>query len=155
MSPLEVLYGRKCRTPSLWGGPEEKLMLGPEMLREMEEMVKKVLSNLKATKYRQKSFSDWKRRFKEYQVGDHVYVRIQVRMSTLQWSGCTKLAPRYCGPFHILARIGSVPCQLALSNHIQDHNVFHVSVLKKYLYDPKHVIRWQDVQVRIISGRLI
>eukprot|EP00253_Pinus_taeda_P026320 PITA_26320 len=42
MSPFEVLYGRKCHTPSSWGGPEDKLMLGPEMLKEMEEMVKQV-----------------------------------------------------------------------------------------------------------------
>lgn len=42
MSPFELLYGRKCRTPSSWGGPEDKLMVGPNMLAEMEEMVKVV-----------------------------------------------------------------------------------------------------------------
>jgi len=69
------------------------------MLREMEEMVKKVRVNLKATQDKQKNFADWKRKFREYQVGDHVYVRIRAKKSTLQWSGCTKLAPRFCGPF--------------------------------------------------------
>lgn len=93
MSPFEVLYGKKCRIPSCWGAPEDKLMLGQEMLREMEEMVKKVRSNLKSAQDRQKNFVDWKRTFKEYQVGDHVYVRIHARGSTLQWSGCTNLAP--------------------------------------------------------------
>ena len=39
--------------------------------------------------------------------------------------------------------------QLALPSHIKIHNVFHVSVLKKYVYDPRHVIQWQDVRVRI------
>eukprot|EP00253_Pinus_taeda_P011808 PITA_11808 len=42
LSPFEVLYGRKCRTPSSWGGPEDRLRLGPDMLKEMEDMVKKV-----------------------------------------------------------------------------------------------------------------
>lgn len=42
MSPFEVLYEQKCRTPASWGGPEDRLMLGLEMLKEMEEMVKKV-----------------------------------------------------------------------------------------------------------------
>jgi len=37
MSPFEVLYGCKCRTPSSWGRPEDKLMLGPGMLKEMED----------------------------------------------------------------------------------------------------------------------
>eukprot|EP00253_Pinus_taeda_P036075 PITA_36075 len=74
MSPFEVLYSRRCRTPSSLGGPEDKLRLGPEMLKEMEDMVKRVRSNLKVAQDRQKSFADRKRRFKEYQVGDHVYV---------------------------------------------------------------------------------
>jgi len=150
MSPFEVLYGRKCRTPSNWSGPEDKLRLGPEMLKEMEDMVKKVRANLKAAQDRQKKFADRKRRFKEYQVGHHVYIRIQARKSTLQWSSCAKLAPRYFGPFQVLARVGPVAYQLALPSHIRIHNVFHVSMLKKYIYDPKHVIKWQDIRVRIV-----
>eukprot|EP00253_Pinus_taeda_P014855 PITA_14855 len=147
MSPFEVLYGRKCRRPSSWGGPEDKLVLGLEMLKEMEQMVNKVRANLKVAQDRQKSYADRKRNLKEFQVGEHVYVRIQAKKSTLQWSGCTKLAPRYCGPFQILARIGPVGNQLALPSHIRVHNVFHVSVLKKYIYDPKHIISWQDIHV--------
>eukprot|EP00253_Pinus_taeda_P024210 PITA_24210 len=147
MSPFEVLFGRKFRTPSSSGGPEEKLRLGPEMLKEMEDMVKRVCSNLKAAQDRQKRFADWKRRFKEYQAGDHIYVRIQARKSTLEWSRCAKLAPRYCRPFQVLARIRPVAYQLALPSHIQVHNVFHVSILKKHIYDTKHVITWQDIWI--------
>eukprot|EP00253_Pinus_taeda_P020563 PITA_20563 len=147
MSPFEVLYGQKYLTPSSWSGHEDKLRLGPEMLKEMEDMVKMVRSNLKAAHDRQKSFADGKRRFKEYQVGDHVYVRIKARKIIMQWSRCAKLAPRYCGPFQVLARIVSVAYQLTLPSHIQVHNVFHVSALKKYVYDPKHVIRRHDIQV--------
>jgi len=36
---------------------------------------------------------------------------------------------------------------LALPTHIRIHDVFHVSLLKKYVYDPRHVIRWHDTQV--------
>eukprot|EP00253_Pinus_taeda_P012360 PITA_12360 len=64
MSPFEVLYGRKCRTPSSWGGPEDRVMLGPEMLKEMQELVKRIHANLKAAQDRQKNFADQKRRFK-------------------------------------------------------------------------------------------
>eukprot|EP00253_Pinus_taeda_P015183 PITA_15183 len=123
MSPFEVLYGWKCCAPSSWGGPKDKLWSGPKMFKQMEVMVKRVRSNLKATQDRQKNFADWKRRFKEYQIGDHVYVRIQARRSTLQWSGCAKLAPRYCGPFQVLERIVPVAYQLALPSHIRVHKV--------------------------------
>ena len=131
MSPFEVLYGRKCPTPSSWGGPEDRLMLGLEMLKEMEEMVKKVRSNLKAAQDRQKNFADWKRKFKEYQVDDHVYVSIRAKKSTLRWSRCAKLAPRFCGPFQVLGIIRPLAYQLAFPSHIRVHNVFHVSLLKK------------------------
>lgn len=47
MSPFEILYGRKCNTPISWSNPVDRLMLGPEMLKEMELTVKQVQSNLK------------------------------------------------------------------------------------------------------------
>eukprot|EP00253_Pinus_taeda_P019388 PITA_19388 len=121
------------------------------MLKEMEDMVKRVRVNLKAAQDRQRNFADRKRRFKEFQVGDHVYIQIQAKRSTLQWAGCAKLVPRYCGPFQILARVGPVAYQLALPSHIRVHNVFHVSVLKKYVYDPKHVKPEGEVLVEPLS----
>eukprot|EP00253_Pinus_taeda_P026698 PITA_26698 len=38
----DMLRSYVMQQPSRWGGPEDRLMLGPEMLKEMEEMVKKV-----------------------------------------------------------------------------------------------------------------
>ena len=58
-----------------------------------------------------------------------------------------KLAPRYCGPFEILSRIGQVAYQLALPLNLRVHNVFHIYVLKKYVHDATHVVNWNDVQV--------
>ena len=60
---------------------------------------------------------------------------------------CRKLAPRFCEPFEILAKRGSVAYELALPAHIKVHNVFHASLLKKYVYDTKHVIDWSLLQV--------
>jgi len=46
MSPFEVLYWCKCRTPLSWSVPHENLMLGADILAEFEGLVKKVHANL-------------------------------------------------------------------------------------------------------------
>ena len=51
-----------------------------------------------------------------------------------------KLSPKYCGPFTILKRIGTVACKLALPEGSQVHPVFHVSRLRKQLYDQDQVV---------------
>jgi hypothetical protein len=62
---------------------------------------------------------------------------------------CTKLAIRFCGPFDILDKIGRVEYMLALSASTNVHNVFHVSLLKKYVHDTNHVIDWNFIQVEL------
>ena len=46
---------------------------------------------------------------------------------------CSKLAPRFCGPFTVLKRIGSSANRLALLDGVEIHPVFHVSRLKELL----------------------
>jgi hypothetical protein len=37
MSPFEALYGRKCNTPVSWDNPTDRVVIGLDLLREMEE----------------------------------------------------------------------------------------------------------------------
>ena len=60
---------------------------------------------------------------------------------------CAKLSPRYCGSFEVLERIGLVAYRLALLASTRAHNVFHVSLLKKYVHEPNHMIDWNVIQV--------
>ena len=48
----------------------------------------------------------------------------------------------------MLERVGSVAYKLALPIHIKVHDVFHVSLLKKYVHDSAHVIYWNVIQVK-------
>ena len=59
-----------------------------------------------------------------------------------------KLASKYIGPFEILKRIGLVTYRLALPPDIlQVHPMLHVSMLRKYISDPSHVLQPQSVEV--------
>jgi hypothetical protein len=69
-------------------------MVGPEMLQEMENMVRKVQQNLKEAQDRQKSYADKKRRHLEFQTGDHVYLKVKAQKISLKLGNCAKLAPR-------------------------------------------------------------
>jgi hypothetical protein len=149
MIPFEVLYDKKCKTLIRWDNPVGRLMMGLEMLQEMEKMVRKVQRNLKEAHERQKSYADLKRRHQEFKVGDQMYLKFKERRSSLNLGNCSNLAPRFCGPFEILDRIGPVAYQLALFANLKFHNVFHVSLLKKYLHDPTHIIGWNMVQVEL------
>ncbi|GAV65272.1 Chromo domain-containing protein [Cephalotus follicularis] len=60
-----------------------------------------------------------------------------------------KLTPRFIGPFEILERVGPVAYRLALPPSLADvHNVFHVSMLRKYHPDPSHVLQWEPLELR-------
>ena len=92
---------------------------------------------------------DKKRKDKDYKISDHVYLKVKSKQSSLRFGSCGKLAPRFCGPFEILTKRGPVAYQLVLPTHIRVHNIFHASLLKKYVYDTKHVIDWSLLQVEL------
>ena len=112
-NPFEILYGRKYNTPIAWSNPVEGLVLGPKLLKEMELIEKHVKGNLKVAQDRQKFLVDLKQTQKEFQVGEHVFINVRPKKSSLKLGSCAKLAPRYCGPFEILSRMGHVAYQLA------------------------------------------
>jgi hypothetical protein len=80
-------------------------------------------------------------------VGDHAFLKVKDNRSSLKLGSCAKLAARFCGPFEILERIGPVSYMIALPASMSFHNVFHVSLLKKYIPDANHVIDWNVIQV--------
>lgn len=66
MIPYEVLYGIKRWTPASWSIPEEKMILGPHILAEMENEVKILQKNLKISQVIQKVYEYKKINFKEF-----------------------------------------------------------------------------------------
>ena len=60
-----------------------------------------------------------------------------------------KLSPKFLGPYQISRRIGPVAYEIALPPQLANlHPVFHVSQLRKYVFDPTHVLEVEDIQMR-------
>ena len=59
-----------------------------------------------------------------------------------------KLSPHFIGPFEILERVGEVAYELALPLSLASvHNVFHVSMLKKYIQNISHVLSYKQLEL--------
>ncbi|WVZ75876.1 LOW QUALITY PROTEIN: hypothetical protein U9M48_023897 [Paspalum notatum var. saurae] len=149
MAPFEALYGRRCRTPLNWSELGERITFGPDLVKQAEEQVKFIHSNLKRAQSRQKSYSDKRRRPLAFEGGDHVYLRVSPMKGVHRFGVKGKLAPRYVGPFKVTERCGSVAYRLELPPHLAAvHDVFHVSQLKKCLRVLEEVIDTSQIQIQ-------
>jgi hypothetical protein len=142
MSPFEALYGMKCKTPVSCDNPIGIVVIGMDLLKEMEEQMIKIRYNLKSSLDRKKSYVEKNKTFRYFKVGEHVFVKVNEKRSSLRLGSFPNLVVRYCGPFEILEKIGPVAYMLSFLASMRVHNVFHVSLLKKYVPDPNHIIDW-------------
>jgi len=141
MAPYEALYGRRCRTSLCWQQDGEFVVLGPEFLQQTIERVRVIQDLVGATQSRQKSYADKRRRPLEFDVGDHVFLRVTPTAGIGRALKSRKLTPRFIGPYQITRRIKPAAYEIALPPHLENlHNVFHVSQLRKYVTDPSHVL---------------
>ena len=77
----------------------------------------------------------------EFEVNDMVFLKVAPWKGVIRFQKRGKLNPTYIGPFRILERIGPVAYRLELPPELSRiHNVFHVSMLKKYVPDPSHIL---------------
>lgn len=149
MAPFEALYGRRCRTPLCWFQDSGLVSVGPELLQQTSDKIKMIQERMKATQSRQKSYADRRRRPLEFNEGDHVFLRVTPTTGVGRAIKSRKLLPKFLGPYEILRRIGPVAYEIALPPQLANlHNVFHVSQLRKYVYDPTHVLEVDDIHVR-------
>ena len=89
-----------------------------------------------------------RRRPLEFEVGDHVFLKVMPKRGVVMFGKRGKLALRYIGPFEVLERMGTIGYQLALSPSLSDvHGIFHVSMLRMYTLDPAHVVDWGEIVV--------
>ncbi|KAL5550096.1 hypothetical protein UlMin_000272 [Ulmus minor] len=148
MAPYEALYGRKCRSPVHWHESGEHKLMDLDFVSTTTDAIEKIQKRMRAAQSRQKSYADKRRRPLEFNEGDHVFLKIAPMKGVMRFGRKGKLSPRFIGPFEILKRVGNVAYQLALPPSLSAvHNIFHVSMLKKYVSDPSHVLQEAPVEI--------
>ena len=148
MAPYEALYGRPCRSPLCWTEVGESSITGPDLIRDTSEKVSLIRQLLLMTQSRHKSYVDVRRRPLEFEVRDHVFLKLMSKRGVVRFSKRGKQSPRFIRPFEILKRVGTVAYRLALPPSMSGvHVVFHVSMLRKYTPDPAHVVDWGQIEV--------
>ncbi|KZV41358.1 Retrotransposon protein, Ty3-gypsy subclass, partial [Dorcoceras hygrometricum] len=148
MAPYEALYGRKCRLPILWDDIGEITEIGPDIVEQTTEAIKRIRDRIKTAQSRQKSYADSHRRDLNFEVGDHVFLKISPMKGVIRFGRKGNLSPRFIGPFQILERIGTLAYRLALPREMSIvHNVFHISALRKYIANPSHVLRYEPIHL--------
>ena len=126
----------------------ESSITGPNLIRDTSEKVSLIRQRLLTAQSLQKGYADVRRRPLEFEVGDHVFLKVMPKRGVVRFSKRGKLSPRFIGPFEMLERIGTVAYQLALPPSMSGvHEVFHVSMLQKYTPDQAHVVDWGQIEV--------
>ncbi|KAA0066793.1 DNA/RNA polymerases superfamily protein [Cucumis melo var. makuwa] len=149
MAPFEALYGRPCRTPVCWIEVGEQNLVGPKLVQVTSDNIKLIRENLKIAQNRQKSYADKRRRDLEFQIGEQVFLKLSPWKGVLRFGRKGKLSPRYIGLYQIIERVGPAAYKLELSAELaRIHDVFHVSMLRKYISDLSHVLQVQPIELK-------
>ncbi|GJV16177.1 putative reverse transcriptase domain-containing protein [Tanacetum coccineum] len=119
-APFEALYGRKCRS-----------LISLKLL----EIVRRAAQIIEGKPL-------------EFQVGDHVMLKVSPWKGVVRFGKKGKLAPRFVVSFKILERIGPVAYKLRLPEELSSvHDTFHVSNLKKCLADANLHVPLDEIKV--------
>jgi hypothetical protein len=82
-----------------------------------------------------------------------VFLNVTPKKSQLRLGKCYKLSPKYCGPFQILKKVGTMAYELELPSEWRIHNVFHVSFLRKFWFDLHKLL--QDLSQAMVKGKIV
>ena len=114
----------------------------------MVEKVALIKEILKTAQSRQKSYTDNHRRDLEFDVHDHVFLKVSLMTSVMRFGRKGKLSPQFVGPFKILERVGTLAYKVALPPSLfKIHNVFHVLSLMKYVFCPSYIVELEPNKI--------
>ncbi|XP_076932733.1 uncharacterized protein LOC143598391 [Bidens hawaiensis] len=148
MAPFQVLYDHKCRSSICWNEVGESQITGLELVLETTDRIAQILLTLLVDRSRQKVYADKRRKTLEFNVRDHVLLKVSPWKGVVRFGNKGKLSPRFVGPFKILERIGPVAYKLKLPVELSNvHPVLHVSNLKRCLAKGNFQIPLHEVHI--------
>ena len=111
MALYEALYGRPCRSPLCWTEVGESSITGPDFIRDTSEKVSLIRQHLLTAQSRQKSYADVRRRPLEFEIGDHVFLKVMPKRGVVRFGKSGKLSPRFIRPAcQVSTRYFTSPC---------------------------------------------
>ncbi|MCO5595967.1 hypothetical protein L7F22_050019 [Adiantum nelumboides] len=121
----------------------------------MQEMLELAKDSIKTARDRVTTYANQKRSPRTLHVGQWVFLKIPKDSKTMRTGKHYKLSTRFCGPFIITEKIGTVAYTLALPSDVTVHPVFHVSRLKEKLGESDNIVPieenvWEDIQTDYI-----
>ncbi|GJT51609.1 retrovirus-related pol polyprotein from transposon TNT 1-94 [Tanacetum coccineum] len=76
VAPFEALYGRKCQSPVCWAEVGDVQLTRPKIIHETTKKIVQIRQRLQAARDRQRSYANVRRKPLEFQVGDHVMLKV-------------------------------------------------------------------------------
>ncbi|GJR21023.1 putative reverse transcriptase domain-containing protein [Tanacetum coccineum] len=123
-------------------------LTGLEIIHETTKKIIQIKKRIQATRDRQKSYADRRRKPLEFQARDRVMFKVSPWKGVIRFGKRGKLNPRYIGPFKILAKVGTVAYRLELPDQISRvYSTFHVSNLKKCFFDEPLANPLDEIQI--------
>ena len=127
----------------------EKRLIGLEIVQDTTEKVNIIRERLKIANNMQKSYADNRRRDMKFEMGDQVFLRVSPWKGILRFGKRGKFSPRYIGPYEIVDKVGEVAYRLRLPLELANIlDVFHISMLRKHIADPSHILKEQPIQLK-------
>jgi hypothetical protein len=124
-------------------------MLGSELIQDTREKLRVIKERMSAAQSRQKSYADKRRRPLEFEVEDHVFLKVSPMRGVMRFGKKGKLSPIFIGPFKITQKVGKLAYRVALPpDLIETHDVFQVSMLRKYIFNPEVIVEYEPLGIQ-------
>ena len=108
-----------------------------------------IRERLKVVTDRQKSYAGMRRKGIRYEIDEKVFLKVSPWKKVMRFGKNGKLSPRFIGSYEVIEKVGQVVYRLALLPDLEKiHNVFHVSMLRRYRSDLTHVVSSETIELR-------